>query len=123
MSKAKGSRRERQARDLLKEQGYAVVRAGGSLGMFDLVATPTGPDCLRDTTGQFLVRYVQVKSNAWPPPAERRRMEAATILGPHSREIWRCDDRQGWQVLALVADGWRRVNGMMVLERVFDRQP
>lgn len=122
MSKAKGSRRERQVRDLLREQGYEVVRAGGSLGMFDLVATPTDPDCVRDAAGLYLVRYIQVKSNQWPPPAERGRMEKTVILGPHAREIWRCDDRRGWQVLVLTGDGWRRVNGQTVLERVFERQ-
>jgi len=120
-NKAKGSRREREVRDLLREQGYEVTRAGGSLGMFDLVATPVSEDCLKDACGNYLVRYIQVKSNRWPPAAERRRMEEAGIRGCHAREIWRCDDYRGWRVLALMADGWHEVNGTMVLEKVLGR--
>ncbi|HEV8713304.1 MAG TPA: hypothetical protein VGX03_10800, partial [Candidatus Binatia bacterium] len=37
-AKAKGSRRERQARTILETAGYFVVKAGGSLGCWDLVA-------------------------------------------------------------------------------------
>ena len=120
-AKAKGSRREREVRDLLREQGYEVTRAGGSLGMFDLVATPVSEDCLKDACGNYLVRYIQVKSNRWPPVAERRRMEEAGIRGPHSREIWRCNDYRGWQVLALMGDGWHEVNGTMVRQKALVR--
>ncbi len=35
--KAKGSRNERRSRDLLKAQGFEVLKAGGSLGVFDLM--------------------------------------------------------------------------------------
>ena len=37
-AKTKGNRRERQARRILELAGYHVVKAGGSLGVFDLVA-------------------------------------------------------------------------------------
>ena len=62
--KAKGSRRERQARKILETAGYHVVKAGGSLGTFDLIALgPRG------------ARLVQVKSNEKPRPAERERLD------------------------------------------------
>lgn len=82
--KGKGSRNERKTRDWFlraktaewdytnrndTEYGYgdeaatAVVKAGASLGKFDLIVIfPHHHD------------YVQVKSNRWPPPAERRAM-------------------------------------------------
>jgi Holliday junction resolvase len=62
-AKKKGSRRERQARDILKAAGYAVTKAGGSFGAFDLIAL--GPQG---------VRCVQVKSNRLPSPIERETM-------------------------------------------------
>ena len=62
--KAKGNRRERQARTILEAAGYHVVKAGGSLGIFDLVAL-----------GPAEARLVQVKSNERPRPAERERLE------------------------------------------------
>lgn len=62
-AKAKGSRRERQSRDLLEAKGYAVTKAGGSLGVFDLIGI-NSLDCV----------LVQVKANRAPGPAERQRM-------------------------------------------------
>lgn len=59
--KAKGSRRERQARNILEKDGYLVTKAGASLGAFDIIAIKPGD-----------VRLVQVKSNRPPPRAERR---------------------------------------------------
>jgi Holliday junction resolvase len=60
--KAKGSRRERQTRDLLREQEYAVMKAGASLGIFDLIGI-----------GKTDFVLAQVKSNRWP---ESKEMEA-----------------------------------------------
>ena len=37
-SKQKGDRWERECRDMLESEGYLVTKAGGSLGMFDLIA-------------------------------------------------------------------------------------
>jgi Holliday junction resolvase len=58
-TKQKGSRNERRSRDLYLAQGYYVVKAGASLGMWDLV-------CL-GTDGVVLI---QVKSNRMPPRQE-----------------------------------------------------
>jgi Holliday junction resolvase-like predicted endonuclease len=58
--KQKGSRNERKSRDwLLAEGALYVIKAGGSLGQFDLVAI-----------GKGTVELVQVKTNRWPAPAE-----------------------------------------------------
>jgi hypothetical protein len=94
-AKAKGSRRERQARDLLLAAGYWVTKAGGSLGVFDLVAIPGNVD----VEAPQVVRLVQVKSNVWCGRDERARMEgvAATLPGYCWVEQWRCDDRRGWR--------------------------
>lgn len=73
--KAKGARRERQARDILQAEGYLVTKAGGSLGAFDLVAI-----------GESMDRLVQVKSNR--PPG---RVEMTTLkeLAEKYRRSWR----------------------------------
>lgn len=82
-AKAKGNRRERQARTILETAGYHVVKAGGSLGVFDLVAL--GPQG---------ARLVQVKSNEKPRPAERERLELFPRLPYCSKELWVFYDRQ-----------------------------
>ncbi|RLG87043.1 MAG: hypothetical protein DRO18_03650, partial [Thermoprotei archaeon] len=53
--KRKGSRREREVRDILEAWGYYVTKAGGSLGRYDLVAVPR--------RGKIDVLVIQVKSN------------------------------------------------------------
>jgi len=82
-AKAKGSRRERQARTILEMAGYHVVKAGGSLGVFDLVAL-----------GPQRVRLVQVKSNEKPRPAERERLALFPRFPYTSKEVWVFYDRQ-----------------------------
>jgi Holliday junction resolvase len=75
--KAKGSRRERQARKILEASGHYVVKAGGSLGIFDLVAvSPLG------------ARLIQVKSNHKPRPVERERLEQFPCFSFATKEIW-----------------------------------
>jgi hypothetical protein len=59
-AKAKGSRNEHRSRALLEAAGYAVTRAAGSLGTWDLVGL--GP------TGAVVV---QVKTRDWPGTVER----------------------------------------------------
>ena len=81
---AKGARAERRARRILEPKGYAVVRAGGSLGVFDLVAIS------RDG-----LRLVQVKCNRRPGQAERERLGAFNNLPPNTlRELWLFRNRQ-----------------------------
>ena len=81
--RAKGARNERRARRLLESEGYAVVRAGGSLGPFDLVAF-----------GRRGVLLVQVKTNRGPGHAEYERLSRFDNL-PHgaSKQVWLFRDR------------------------------
>lgn len=62
-TKAKGSRNERKSRDLLESVGCSVVKAGGSLGAWDLVGV--------SPIGGYLV---QVKSNRRPGSVELESM-------------------------------------------------
>jgi Holliday junction resolvase len=72
MSVNRGTRRERQVRDLLADRGWVAFRAPASLGCADVVA-------LRDGSRP---RLVEVKSTAQGPyehfgPDNRRRLSAA----------------------------------------------
>jgi hypothetical protein len=82
-AKAKGNRRERQARRILEAAGYFVVKAGGSLGCWDLVAL-----------GPHGARLVQVKSNEKPRPAERERLALFPRMPYCSKELWIFYDRR-----------------------------
>jgi Holliday junction resolvase len=81
-AKAKGSRRERQAREILELAGYHVLKAGGSLGIFDLVAL--GPQG---------ARLIQVKSNRNVRTVEREQLELFPRPPYASKEIWIFFDR------------------------------
>lgn len=81
--KAKGSRNEGRSRDLLKAQGFEVLKAGGSLGVFDLVGISPRE-----------VLLVQVKSNAWPPSREIKAIEAFDCPGNCRKLVHRWNDRQ-----------------------------
>jgi len=59
-AKRKGTRNEHRSKAILEASGYAVTRAAGSLGAWDLIGI--GPTDLV---------LVQVKSNRPPSPAER----------------------------------------------------
>ena len=80
-AKRKGARGELKARKRLEAQGYHVIKAGGSLGCFDLVAL-----------GAAGVRCVQVKCNGYASTAERAAMAAVALPANCSREIWRWID-------------------------------
>ncbi|MBX3027781.1 hypothetical protein KF840_23040 [bacterium] len=82
-AKAKGTRNEHRSRVLLEAAGYAVTRAAGSLGAWDLIGI-----------GSTDVVLVQCKTNRPPPPAEREAL-AAFRVPPNCRRlihVWR--DRQ-----------------------------
>ena len=83
-AKAKGSRNERRARKQLEAEGFYVVKAGGSLGLFDLV-------CFN----REVIRLVQVKSNRTPGRVERERLEAFKNYPKNCtrREVWIYRDR------------------------------
>ena len=91
MSKAKGSRREREVRNFCYDTGaLAVLKAGASLGIFDLLALFRGH-----------AWAIQVKSNRWPRRREMHDLEHFRIGSYLQKWICRIDDRKPWQ--------WRRV--------------
>jgi Archaeal holliday junction resolvase (hjc) len=59
-AKRKGTRNEHRSRSLLEAAGYAVTRAAGSLGAWDLIGV---------SATDFVL--VQCKSNRGPSPVER----------------------------------------------------
>jgi uncharacterized protein with GYD domain len=80
----RGRRREWQSRRHLEAAGYAVVRAAGSHGAFDLVAFSPAD-----------VVLVQVKSNRWPGTVEMAALRAFPAP-PHTRKEahrWRAGAR------------------------------
>lgn len=64
-AKAKGARSERKVKKKLEKLGYFVTKAGGSLGMWDLVAVSKG--------GTVLV--IQVKTNRKPSSKELEKLQ------------------------------------------------
>ncbi len=84
--KAKGSRNERRARDILKSLGYdLVIKAGGSLGIFDLL----GLSCEYDH-----VILLQVKTNKRPGSAEMDILESFQCPKFCRKELWVFRDYQ-----------------------------
>ncbi len=68
---------------LLEAGGYVCTRAGGSLGLFDVIAI-----------GAHDVRLVQVKAGgASLSGVERARIQALVVPANVTREVWRFPDR------------------------------
>lgn len=80
--KRKGSRNELKAKKILEAARYFVVKAGGSLGLFDLVAVGIGR-----------VVLVQVKSNRKPSKTEMRALKNFPA-GYGKKEVWIFHDRK-----------------------------
>lgn len=99
-AKRKGSRLELKSRDLLRQAGYLVVKAGGSLGPVDLVA-------LHPFLGS--VQLIQCKANMWPSPQERAHL--AVLAGQiATNHLWqvvlhRYDDRKPLRVRRMSVAG------------------
>lgn len=81
-SKRKGTRAEHKARRILEAAGYVCLKAGGSLGLFDLVAL-----------GPADVKCVQVKANGYCSAIEREQLTLLVVPANCSKEIWRFRDR------------------------------
>jgi Holliday junction resolvase len=79
-AKAKGSRLERWAVDLLRGLGYElVIKSGGSLGLFDLIGL-SGP--------YDHVLLVQVKSNRKPGKFEMDLLKSFQVPKFCKKELW-----------------------------------
>lgn len=91
--KAKGNRREYDARDCLIYEGYDVVKAGGSLGVFDLVAVA------KEKGREIPVIMVQVKSNYIGPQEVQ---EIADHCTSGQKEIWiKKDYKRDWIIIIM----------------------
>jgi Holliday junction resolvase len=81
--KAKGSRRERDAMEILQAAGYLCTKSGGSLGLFDVIAF-----------GPSDIRCIQVKAGTrYLSGVEREQIRLLTLPANVSREVWRFPDR------------------------------
>ena len=82
MSKRKGSRAELRCIRILERAGYCCTKAGGSLGLFDVIAV--GP---KD------IRCIQVKcGSARLSGTEREQIRLLPVPANVSREYWRFVD-------------------------------
>lgn len=82
-AKAKGSRAERRAMRLLEAAGYCCTRAGGSLGLFDVIAV-----------GPHDVRLLQVKAGSkYLSGVEREAIAGLSVPANCRREVWRFLDQ------------------------------
>lgn len=84
-AKAKGSRSERKAKNILRDLGYdLILKSGGSLGAFDLIGLSCEYDhCL----------LIQVKSNRKPSKSDLDILKAFIVPKFARKEIWIFKDR------------------------------
>lgn len=82
---AKGARNERRSRDILEATGYVVTRAGGSLGVWDLIGI-----------GSTDFVLVQVKTRDWPGTVEMETLRAFVCPENCKRLVhrWRKGERR-----------------------------
>lgn len=78
---AKGRRAEHKTRNLLEAEGYSVIRAAASKGVFDLCAY-----------NKAHIRFVQSKCNGWAGALELEAMQLEQVPPNATKEIWRWDD-------------------------------
>lgn len=98
-AKAKGARRERQCIKLLEAEGYRCMKAGGSLGEWDVIGINDDSTVL-----------VQVKSNRWPSRAEVTRLTDFPCHVRCVKEIWRFDDGGGLRIKFYINGTWVEAN-------------
>jgi Holliday junction resolvase len=81
--KAKGTRAERRTIAILEGSGYCCTKAGGSLGLFDVIAI-----------GAADVRCIQVKAGTARCSAlEREQLQWLPVPAAVVKEVWRFPDR------------------------------
>lgn len=94
----KGRELEHRARKRLEAQGYYVVRAAASLGLWDLVAIARRNKGAAWTTLQEWgpMRVVQVRSNRRPRSHEMRKLRHWHLRAPYlvRCEVWVWRDRK-----------------------------
>jgi hypothetical protein len=67
-AKAKGARNELRTARFFEKDGWVFTKSGGSLGIWDLIGLREGP------YWEIEVLAVQVKTNTWPGPEERKQL-------------------------------------------------
>lgn len=88
----KGARIERKAKSQLEKEGWLVNKAGGSFGLFDLIAIH--PD--RDHA-----KLIQVKSNRTVYGKRRKKLESFQVPFFCRKEIWVHYDYEGFEMEVL----------------------
>jgi Holliday junction resolvase len=81
-AKAKGSRCERRTIAILEAAGYQCMKAGASLGAFDVIGV-----------GSHDVVLVQVKSNRWPLECEMETLRLFRVPANCRKLVHRWRDR------------------------------
>ena len=81
-AKAKGSRCERRTIAMLEAAGYKCMKAGASLGVFDVIGI-----------GSHDVVLVQVKSNRWPLECEMEALRLFPVPANCRKLVHRWRDR------------------------------
>jgi len=81
----RGYRLEREVRNILKKEGYTVIRSAGSKGLWDLVAY---------NAQEF--RLIQIKKGR-VPVREREIIKAEKTPSNTSKEIWVAKDSK-WAI-------------------------
>lgn len=82
-TKAKGSRNERRTIQLLEAAGYVCMKAGASLGIFDVIGI-----------GANDIILCQVKSNEWPRSGEMESLKNFKAPLNCKKLVHRWRDRQ-----------------------------
>jgi Holliday junction resolvase len=82
-TKKKGSKNERRSMALFEAAGYTCLKAGASLGVFDIVGIGSK---------DFIL--CQVKSNRWPAAAEMETLKLFTAPENARKLVHRWDDRK-----------------------------
>lgn len=80
-AKEKGARQELRCKHYLELNGYRATKAGGSLGEWDIIAI-----------SRHMTLLCQVKSNIWPNPAERKKLEEFETPWGMYKTMWRYDN-------------------------------
>lgn len=110
MSKKKGDRREREAREILESAGYTVETPNATpyhqnqvdfFGLFDFMAFKDGEQPL----------FGQVKSNgfrgirSFPEECKDKDVPFESV----NVEYWTCYDKEGWRIATITPEGHEEV--------------
>ena len=87
-TKSKGSRREREVKKILENEGYNCTKAGASLGIFDIIAMNT-----------MHIRLIQVKSNSISKKEIIGIKDFCNHPANAVKEVWIKKDYKKWKII------------------------